>query len=68
VVHSEKGGSVLFIPRERNMTRLYIELHPTTTEPRAAEVANEDFVMRRAAEILAPFYIKWKSIGKNPVS
>jgi hypothetical protein len=48
------------------MTRLYIELHPGTTQPIAAEIANQDFVMRRAAEVLHPFYIKWKSIGKHP--
>jgi phenol 2-monooxygenase len=56
---------MLSIPRERNMTRLYIELHPGTTQPIAAEVANQDFVMRRAAEILHPFHIKWKSIGRH---
>lgn len=68
VVHSETAGSMLFIPRERNMTRLYIELHPNTTQPVAAEIANEEFVMRRAAEILHPFHIKWKSIGRHLIS
>jgi len=49
------------------MTRLYIELHPGTTKPIASEVANQDFVMRRAVEILHPFRIKWKSIGTLPL-
>jgi phenol 2-monooxygenase (NADPH) len=67
VIHSSVAGSMLSIPRERNMTRLYIELHPGTTQPIAAEVANQDFVMRRAAEILHPYHIKWKSIGRHPL-
>lgn len=65
MIHSQVAGSMLAIPRERNMTRLYIELHPGTTQSIAAEVANQDFVMRRAAEILHPFQIKWKIIGKE---
>jgi len=70
VVSSERAGTVLFIPRERNMTRLYIELHPRTTDPAVAEISNQnqDFVMRRAADILQPFYIRWKSIGKHLIS
>ena len=62
VIHSETAGSMLAIPRERNMTRLYIELHPGTTQPIAADIANQDFVMQRAKEILQPFRIEWKSI------
>ncbi len=45
------------------MTRLYIELHPGTTQPIAAEIANQDFVMKRAKEILQPFQLEWKSVG-----
>ncbi|KAG9538874.1 phenol 2-monooxygenase, partial [Aureobasidium melanogenum] len=33
VVYSEEAGNVLCIPRERNMTRLYIELRPESDEP-----------------------------------
>lgn len=44
------------------MTRLYIELHPGTTQPIAAEISNQDFVIRRAKEILQPFRIEWKTI------
>jgi phenol 2-monooxygenase (NADPH) len=50
------------------MTRLYIELHPGTTEPIADEIANEDFVIQRAKEILHPFRMEWKSIGEFPIS
>lgn len=61
-IHSETEGSILCIPRERNMTRLYIELHPGTTSDLPQEVANEDFVIRRAQAILAPYKLSYKSI------
>lgn len=61
VVHAEKGA-ILAIPRERNMTRLYIELQDTA-EANSREVV-QDFVMERAAEIFSPFVLKWKRIGE----
>jgi hypothetical protein len=69
VISSETGGSVLCIPRERNMTRLYIELHPNAAlvSSEAPEAATEEFVMRRAKEIMSPFTLSWKSVGElNP--
>ncbi|KAB8297959.1 hypothetical protein EYC80_001737 [Monilinia laxa] len=59
VVHAEKG-TILAIPRERNMTRLYIELQDTAEENSRDVV--QDFVMERAGEIFSPFVLKWKRI------
>ncbi|KAL2071182.1 hypothetical protein VTL71DRAFT_12417 [Oculimacula yallundae] len=61
VIGSETEGSVLCVPREKNMTRLYIELHPGA-EPLTSEAATEEFVMERAKAILAPFTLSWTSI------
>ncbi|KAH7399854.1 putative pentachlorophenol 4-monooxygenase [Cadophora sp. MPI-SDFR-AT-0126] len=61
VIASETEGSILCIPREKNMTRLYIELHPGSA-PMSSEAATEDFVMKRAKAIMAPFKLSWKSI------
>ena len=64
VIHSETKGTILCIPRERNMTRLYIELNPRLEEAMGSEQATQDFVMRRAQEIIAPYQLKWSSIGE----
>ncbi|KAE8449882.1 hypothetical protein EG329_007359 [Mollisiaceae sp. DMI_Dod_QoI] len=61
VIHSETSGSILCIPREKNMTRLYIELHPGTA-PMSNEAATEEFVMQRAKEIMLPFKLSWKTV------
>jgi phenol 2-monooxygenase len=61
-IHSHSAGSILCIPRERNMTRLYIELHPGTIEPLDSEVASQEFVMARAKEIMAPYTLSWESV------
>ena len=63
VISSETEGSILCIPREKNMTRLYIELHPGSA-PMSSEAATEEFVMKRAKAIMAPFKLSWKSIGE----
>lgn len=68
VVYSENYGNVLCIPRERNMTRLYIELKSEKGCSITKEMATRDYVMKRAREILHPFTLKWSSIGKLPVS
>ncbi|KAH8806083.1 FAD binding domain-containing protein [Xylogone sp. PMI_703] len=62
VIHSEEKGTILCIPRERNMTRLYIELNPGMHEVLSSEAASQEFVMKRAQEIIAPFTLTWKSI------
>jgi hypothetical protein len=66
VISSGTGGSVLCIPRERNMTRLYIELLPNAApvSSEAPEAATKEFVMRRAKEIMSPFKLSWKSVGE----
>ncbi|KAH6672564.1 FAD binding domain-containing protein [Halenospora varia] len=62
VIHSEEKGTILCIPRERNMTRLYIELNPGMTEVLSSEASTQEFVMKRAQEIVAPFKLTWKSV------
>jgi len=42
------------------MTRLYIELSATGAVSKSA--ANQDFVMRRAQEILAPYKLSWNNV------
>jgi phenol 2-monooxygenase (NADPH) len=63
VIHSETKGTILCIPRERNMTRLYIELNSGFDEAFASEKDKQDFVIRRAQEIIAPYTLDWESIG-----
>ena len=62
VVYSEEAGNVLCIPRERNMTRLYIELRPESDAPMDKTRANQEFVMERARQIMAPYQLTWKSV------
>lgn len=68
VIHSEEKGTILCIPRERNMTRLYIELNPRMAEALSSEASTQEFVMKRAQEIIAPFKLTWKSIGELFIS
>lgn len=56
VVFSEEHGSVLIIPRERNLTRFYIEVK------NQQESIDESFVMDQARKIMAPYHIKWLSV------
>lgn len=65
VIHSETKGTILCIPRERNMTRLYIELNSGFDEAFDSEKAKQDFVIKRAQEIIAPYTLEWESIGKS---
>lgn len=62
VIHSEEKGTILCIPRERNMTRLYIELNPRMAASMPSDAATQDFVMKRAQEIIAPYSLEWKSV------
>ncbi|KAL5614614.1 hypothetical protein BROUX41_004713 [Berkeleyomyces rouxiae] len=60
VIFSQEHGSILIVPRERNMTRLYIELK---SSPRAdRREYGQEFIMKRAKQIMAPFEINWKYI------
>jgi phenol 2-monooxygenase len=64
VIHSETAGTVLCIPRERNMTRLYIELDRSVQDSEPVE-ATQDYVMKKARQIMAPYSVTWTSIGKS---
>jgi phenol 2-monooxygenase len=63
VIHSETKGTILCIPRERNMTRLYIELNEGFEETLTTEKQRRDFVITRAQEIIAPYKLEWESVG-----
>jgi hypothetical protein len=63
VIHSETAGTVLCIPRERNMTRLYIELDRNLQDSVPVE-ATQEYVMQKAREIMAPFTLTWTSVGE----
>ncbi len=60
LVYQQDLGSILIIPRERNMTRLYIELKSGPKSDRRE--LGQEFVMQRAREIMAPFTVRWKYI------
>lgn len=71
VVFSDRCGSLLIMPRERDMTRLYIEMRPdslSAADAAALGATNPEgglvqaAIMRRAAQILAPYRIRWRSI------
>ncbi|KAK7416283.1 hypothetical protein QQZ08_012057 [Neonectria magnoliae] len=58
VVFSEEHGSVLIIPRERNMTRFYIEMKTSATP----KDLGEEYVKQQARLILAPYHVEWRSV------
>ncbi|KAL2003484.1 hypothetical protein VTN02DRAFT_3693 [Thermoascus thermophilus] len=61
-VRSHDGTSILWIPRERNLTRLYVELSATDGERVDKSIATPEYVMNKAREVMAPFKLEWKSI------
>ncbi|KAH8429139.1 uncharacterized protein LDX57_006809 [Aspergillus melleus] len=61
-VRSHTAGSILWIPRERNMTRLYVQLSSTDGERVDRKMATPEYVMKRAADAMHPFSLKWKTI------
>lgn len=56
VVYSEAHGSVLIIPRERNLTRFYIEVK------NQQDSIDETFVMDQARKIMSPYSLEWLSV------
>ncbi|KAL1857588.1 hypothetical protein Daus18300_010228 [Diaporthe australafricana] len=56
VVYSEEHGSVLIIPRERNLTRFYIEIKSQQ------DSIDETFVMDQARKVMAPYSLEWLSV------
>jgi phenol 2-monooxygenase len=67
VVYSEEYGNVLCIPRERNMTRLYIELRSESDTVFDKSQATQEVVMERARNILKPYRLSWESVGTHAV-
>lgn len=64
VIQSETEGALLIIPRERNMTRLYIELEHSNDDAQSTKV-NQEAVMAKACKIIAPFTLSWQRVGKT---
>jgi phenol 2-monooxygenase len=62
VIHNADIGSVLLFPRERNMTRLYIELKSELREGIRRDELDQEFVIRLAEEVFEPYYFRWKSV------
>jgi phenol 2-monooxygenase len=60
LVYSQQHGSILIIPRERNMTRFYIELKSGPKGDRSQ--LGQEFVMARAQEIMRPFDVRWRYV------
>jgi len=61
-IHSDHG-SIMVIPREDNMVRLYIQVASSTDKdwnPR--KFASEEEVQETAKKILAPYHISWDRI------
>ncbi|KAK0385407.1 hypothetical protein NLU13_7883 [Sarocladium strictum] len=58
LVHSHEHGTLLIIPRERNMTRLYIEMKNSGP----AKGLGEEFVMEQARRVLQPYQVEWKTV------
>jgi phenol 2-monooxygenase len=58
VIYSEEHGSILIVPRERNMTRFYIEMKTTAS----SHGLGQQYVMERAQQILAPFRVRWRAV------
>jgi len=61
-IHSD-AGSIMVIPREDNMVRLYIQIASSTDEnwdPR--QTATPEDIQEAAKRILKPYWIKWDRI------
>lgn len=61
-MRSYTAGSILWIPRERGMTRLYVELSSTDGERVERSKATQEYVMARAREAMAPYTLEWKYV------
>lgn len=61
-IHSEHG-SIMVIPRENNMVRLYIQL-ASSSDPdwESKKSATESEVQEMAKRILKPYFIKWERV------
>ncbi|KAK2781413.1 hypothetical protein FQN53_000604 [Emmonsiellopsis sp. PD_33] len=61
-VRTHHAGSILWIPRERNMTRLYVELSSKDGDRMDKSLATPEYVIKKAREAMAPYTLEWKSI------
>ncbi|KAJ5251095.1 hypothetical protein N7489_001505 [Penicillium chrysogenum] len=61
-VRSHSAGSILWIPREKGMTRVYVELSSTNGERVEKSKASTEYVMDRAREAMLPFSLEWKTV------
>ncbi|KAJ5355660.1 Monooxygenase FAD-binding [Penicillium concentricum] len=61
-LRSHFAGTTLCIPRERGMTRLYVELSSTDEERVEKSKATTEHVMGRAKEAMHPFSLEWKTV------
>ncbi|KAJ5894362.1 hypothetical protein N7495_006053 [Penicillium taxi] len=61
-LRSHVAGSILWIPRERGMTRLYVELSTTAGERVDKAKATQEYVMQRAKEAMRPFKLEWENV------
>jgi phenol 2-monooxygenase (NADPH) len=52
VIHSKENGTMVLLPRERNMTRIYVELKTDIGDNASKLELSQDYVMQRATEIL----------------
>ncbi|KAF1810326.1 hypothetical protein P152DRAFT_94815 [Eremomyces bilateralis CBS 781.70] len=61
-IHSD-AGSIMVIPREDNMVRLYIQI-ASSTDPdfNPRKTATEKEVQEKAKQILKPYYLEWDSV------
>ncbi|KAL1634907.1 hypothetical protein SLS56_001988 [Neofusicoccum ribis] len=61
-IHSDHG-SIMVIPREDNMVRLYIQIASSTdSDWNPRKTATEEEVQDHAKKILAPYYINWDRV------
>lgn len=62
-MRSHTAGSILWIPRERGMTRLYVELSSADGEKAGRTKPSRQYVMARAREAMAPYTLNWKAVN-----
>jgi hypothetical protein len=61
-IHS-KDGSIMVIPRENNMVRLYIQLASSTDKDwNPKRMVSTEEVARAAKRIMRPYYIEWDRV------
>jgi 2-polyprenyl-6-methoxyphenol hydroxylase-like FAD-dependent oxidoreductase len=61
-IHSQHG-SIMVIPRENNLVRLYIQIASSTVDDwNCLKTATEDEVQYAAKKILQPYEIAWERV------